>query len=223
MTKAMEMKPEQMGAFFDRRPGGYEQHQLSCIESAAEFYPLSAALLPTAPDSAVLDLGCGTGPKPDAYFRQNPDAAVTGIDPADGMLAVLRKKHPNRRLTLIHGSYFDVPFPQGAFDAAISVESLHHFTMEQKIALYQKLLPALKQNGYLILTDYVADNEQAEAEGFVKLAELKRAQGIVDNGLYHFDTPLTIEHETEALLRGGFAKITLVRRWAATCLLKSEK
>ena len=42
------------------------------------------------------------------------------------------------------GSYFDVEFESDAFDAAVSVESLHHFTKAEKIPLYQKIRNALK-------------------------------------------------------------------------------
>ena len=32
---------EKMGEFFDARLEGYEEHQLTCIESAEEFYPFT--------------------------------------------------------------------------------------------------------------------------------------------------------------------------------------
>ena len=52
---------EKMGAFFESRIDGYENHQLTCIESAREFYPFTAGCLPQASRACVLDLGCGTG------------------------------------------------------------------------------------------------------------------------------------------------------------------
>ena len=39
---------ERMDAFFDSRLDGYEEHQLTCIESAGIFYPFTASLLPMA-------------------------------------------------------------------------------------------------------------------------------------------------------------------------------
>ena len=38
------MKLERMDAFFDSRLDGYEEHQLTCIESAEIFYPYTASL-----------------------------------------------------------------------------------------------------------------------------------------------------------------------------------
>ncbi|MEE1357539.1 MAG: hypothetical protein UHG68_08265 [Clostridia bacterium] len=52
---------EKMGAFFDTRLNGYEEHQLNCIEGAKEFYPYTASLLPMCENASILDLGCGTG------------------------------------------------------------------------------------------------------------------------------------------------------------------
>ena len=85
---------EKMGAFFDARLDGYEEHQLTCIESAQEFYPYTAACLPKEPGVHILDLGCGTGLELNSYFEYNPAAKVTGIDLAPGMLQALREKFP---------------------------------------------------------------------------------------------------------------------------------
>lgn len=70
------------------------------------------------------------------------------------MLSALKNKFSDKDITLICGSYFDIPFGESVFDAAVSVESLHHFTKEEKIPLYAKLHAALKDNGYFILTDF---------------------------------------------------------------------
>ena len=140
---------EKMGEFFGNRLDGYEEHQLTCIESAEEFYPFTAKCLPQTEGANVLDLGCGTGLELGYYFETAPTAKVTGIDLAPAMLLVLHEKFPGKALTLIAGSYFDVPFEENAFDAAVSVESLHHFTREEKIPLYEKLWRALKPGGFL--------------------------------------------------------------------------
>ena len=52
---------EKMDKFFESRLDGYEEHMLTNIESAAEFYPFTADCLPDTPGARVLDLGCGTG------------------------------------------------------------------------------------------------------------------------------------------------------------------
>lgn len=212
-----------MGDFFDNRLQGYEEHQLNCIDAAKAFYPFTAGCLPLEHAADILDLGCGTGLELEYYFRLNPTANITGIDLAEGMLKELKRKFADYPINLICGSYFDVPFGRSLYDAAISVESLHHFAREEKIPLYQKLYQALKPNGYFILTDYFALSEQEENFCKVELARLKKLQGITGSELYHYDTPLTVQHEMEALSAGGFSSVQILHQWGATHILKAVK
>lgn len=214
---------EKMGAFFEARLAGYEEHQLNCIESAREFYPFTAGCLPRTAEAAVLDLGCGTGLELGYYFELVPTAKITGVDLAPGMLAALREKFPDKALHLIAGSYFDVPLGACAFDAAVSVESLHHFTKEEKIPLYKNVRNALKLGGWLILTDYFALSDEEERSRRAELLRLKQEQGIRDGAFYHFDTPLTVQHETEALRAAGFSSVTVLKNWGQTVTLRANK
>ena len=217
------MTLEKMAQFFDARLAGYDAHMLQNIEGAQVFYPYTAALLPQKAGAAVLDLGCGTGLELEYFFSGNPEAVVTGIDLAPGMLDALRKKFPQKALELIQGSYFDVPFGMEVFDAAVSVESLHHFTKAEKIPMYRKLCAALKSDGYFVLTDYFAQNDAEEMALQDQLRQLKREQGIADGEFYHFDTPLTVAHERQALLAAGFSRVDVLMHWGATYTLRAEK
>ena len=214
---------EKMSDFFEKRLCGYDEHMLNEIESADEFYPFTAGLLPVSENSRVLDLGCGTGLELEEYFPLCPSAKVTGIDLSQAMLSSLREKFENKDITLVCGSYFDVPLGKGVFDAAVSVESLHHFTKQEKISLYKKLNVSLKQNGFFILTDYFALTDDEEKMYRKNLLDLKAEQGICDDEFYHYDTPLTVKHETEALLEGGFSNVEVLNHWGATYALKAVK
>lgn len=216
-------KLEKMSDFFEARLDGYDEHMLNDIESAKEFYPFTASLLPCAENSRVLDLGCGTGLELEEYYKVCPSARVTGIDLSEGMLSALRNKFAGKDITLVRGSYFDVPFGEDVFDAAVSVESLHHFTRAEKIPLYAKLCEALNNNGYFILTDYFSLSDEEEQMHRQALADLKTEQGIADNEFYHYDTPLTAEHEKEALLEAGFSSVEVLKNWGATYTIKAVK
>ena len=98
----------------------------------------------------------------------------------------------------------------------MSVESLHHFTAAQKLNLYKKLNTALTDNGYFVLTDYFAESEETEHFYFSELEKLKSEQGLEQNGFYHYDTPLTVEHEIEVLKKAGFSEVRIMRNWKAT-------
>ena len=205
---------EKMAEFFENRLDGYDEHMMTNIEAADEFYPFTAKQLPIAKNCHILDLGCGTGLELEKYYLLNPSARITGIDLSQGMLSTLKKKFAAKDITLICGSYFDVPFGMSLFDSAVSVESLHHFTKEEKVPLYTKLYRALKDGGYFVLTDYFSLSDEEEQMHRQNLITLKAEQGIADDEFYHYDTPLTVKHETEALL---------LKNWGATYTIKAVK
>ena len=95
--------------------------------------------------------------------------------------------------------------------------------MEEKIPLYTRLCAALKDGGYFILTDYFALSNEEEQLHRATLQELKAEQGICDEEFYHYDTPLTVAHETKALLAAGFTAVEVLKNWGATYLLKAIK
>ena len=204
---------EKMDDFFDARIDGYDAHMKRDIEGASGFYAYTASLLPSATGSRVLDLGCGTGLELEEYFALNPRAAVTGIDLSEKMLNALKAKFPEKDLTLIRASYFDVPFGEKLYDAAVSVESLHHFPAERKQSLYGKLHAALIGNGAFVLTDYFAESEVLEKEYFQNLAKLKKEQGLSDDAFYHYDTPLLVNHEMDILRAAGFREVRIMKQW----------
>lgn len=204
---------EKMDDFFAARVEGYDEHMRTNIEGASGFYAYTASLLPMAAGSRVLDLGCGTGLELEEYFALNPGAKVTGIDLSPAMLDALKAKFPEKGLTLVCASYFDEPFGEKCYDAAVSVESLHHFTAEKKTSLYGKLHAALKESGVFVLTDYFAESAELETEYFQNLAELKKEQGLSDDEFYHYDTPLLVEHEMETLRKAGFRNVRTVKQW----------
>lgn len=214
---------EKMNEFFNKRVDGYEEHQLTVIDGAQEFYPYTATCLPMQEGAEVLDLGCGTGLELDFYFKCNPTAKVTGIDLAERMLKVLKNKFPDKELTTICGSYFDISLGEECYDTIVSVESLHHFTKEEKSFLYKKVFQALKQGGYLILTDYFAETDEQECFYRQELLRLKSEQGICDDEFYHYDTPLTKMHELQALNEAGFSLVNIIAEWGATATIKAMK
>ena len=214
---------EKMADFFENRLDGYDEHMMTNIEAADEFYPFTAKQLPTTENCHILDLGCGTGLELEEYYPLNPSAKITGVDLSQGMLSALKKKFADKDITLICGSYFDVHFGISLFDSAVSVESLHHFTKAEKVPLYAKLHRALKDGGYFVLTDYFSLTDEEEQMHRQNLIELKAAQGIADDEFYHYDTPLTVRHETEALLDAGFSSVEVLKNWGATYTIKAVK
>ena len=214
---------EKMDDFFTARVDGYDEHMRNTIEGASSFYKYTASLLPEKSVAKVLDLGCGTGLELEEYFQVNPSAKITGIDLTEAMLKALKEKFADKDITTICGSYFEVPLGIELYDAAVSVESLHHFTKEEKIPLYSKLKESIKPGGYFILTDYFADSNEEEDFYSQDLKRIRKEENLADGEFYHYDTPLTVEHEKEALLAAGFTKVEELGAWESTHTLKAVK
>lgn len=171
-----------------------------------------------------MDLGCGTGLEFDYFFKMGKHAKITGIDISIGMLDAFKAKFKDKAIKLVHGSFFDVEFGENVFDVAVEVEAMHHFKKAEKIFLYSKVKKALKRDGYFILTDYFAASDDEEKFNFKELIRLKKKQKIIcRDEFYHFDTPLTVDHEIEVLKLAGFSKVKILKSFGATYTLKAVK
>lgn len=198
--KSTENEPlEAMGGFFDRRVDTYEDH----MRPWRAYYRWLGELIPAQAET-LLDLGCGTGLELDEIFRLHPDIRVTGIDLAPGMLARLREKHPERKLTLTVGDYLTVPLAPCAFDVAVAFETLHHFPPETKLGLFRRIFAALRPGGMLLEGDYIAESDEVETYLFQELARRRARQHVPEGTFVHFDTPLTLAHELSLLSQAGF-------------------
>lgn len=198
--KSTEDEPlETMGGFFDRRVDSYEDH----MRPWRAYYRWLGELIPAQAET-LLDLGCGTGLELDEIFRLHPDIRVTGIDLAPGMLARLREKHPERKLTLTVGDYLTVPLTPCAFDVAVAFETLHHFPPETKLGLFRRIFVALRPGGMLLEGDYIAESDEMETYLFQELARRRARQHVPEGTFVHFDTPLTLAHELSLLSQAGF-------------------
>ena len=218
--KSTEDEPlETMGGFFDRRVDSYEDH----MRPWRAYYRWLGELIPAQAET-LLDLGCGTGLELDEIFRLHPDIRVTGIDLAPGMLARLREKHPERKLTLTVGDYLTVPLPPCAFDVAVAFETLHHFPPETKLGLFRRIFAALRPGGMLLEGDYIAESDEMETYLFQELARRRARQHVPEGTFVHFDTPLTLAHELSLLSQAGFtAEVLGYRGEDSTPMIRAIK
>ena len=131
------------------------------VEGCRDAYEKMAELVP-ADTKRILDLGCGTGLELDEIFQRLPDVSVVGIDLTPVMLDRLRQKHPDRDIRLICGDFFRIEFGESAFDAAVSVQAMHHFSHEDKVALYTRVWQSLAARGMYIECDYMVTEQSVE-------------------------------------------------------------
>lgn len=199
---------EAMDAFFDVRIDGYEEH----MSQWSKHYQWMAEILPSnlaGEDGAktLLDIGCGSGLELDCIFQRFPALQVTGVDLSKEMLAKLSAKYENHSLQLIQADYFTYPFGEKCYDAAVSFETLHHFTMEKKQRLFAKLYRCLKPGGIYLECDYIARTQEIEDLLFAECDRRRKRDGILPETFVHFDTPLTLSHEMQAMREAGFTTV----------------
>ncbi len=207
-----------MSAFFAARVSGYEDHMLMWSDAYARF----AGALPSG-CRTFLDLGCGTGLELASVFKRFPHAEITGVDLSREMLDKLSEKYFDKELQLIRGDYFQIPFGESSYDAVISFESLHHFSPDKKQKLFQKIYDALRPNGVFLECDYLACCDEEETLLFRECARRRAAAGISDDVFVHFDTPLTVAHETALLKNAGFKAVQAPDSIYGATFIRAEK
>jgi SAM-dependent methyltransferase len=79
-------------------------------------------VLEHCPRGAGLDVGCGTGLLASRLAAAGYE--MTGVDPSEGMLEVLRSKTPAVRAVTASGT--SLPFADDSFDLVLSIAVMHH-------------------------------------------------------------------------------------------------
>lgn len=203
--------PERMDDFFNRRVEGYEAH-MKGLDNSDEFYNMVPyAIKQTDKAVKLLDLGCGTGLEIQGILEKAPNAQITCMDMAAGMLQELKKKYSahSGQLNIITGSYLDLPFVQDEYDYVVAVQTMHHWQEDIKLPLYRKIWGALRPGGLYIEADYTVD-EQEEQKMLGKYMELKSSGVLKEGEVYHIDIPFSVKTQKRLLGAAGFNRVDVV-------------
>lgn len=210
---------ETMTDFFTKRLDVYEnvhlQHWGKEYEHIADYFDHE---LPS-----LLDLGCGTGLELEAIYRRFPNAKITGIDLSKDMLDKLQQKYGGKKIELIHSDYFEYPFETEQYHAALSFETLHHFTYEKKQKIYKKIFESIQQGGYYIECDYIACCSEEESICLEQYEYKRKENHVPEDVFVHIDIPLTLEHQIELMQNAGFRQVRVLYENCGTMILRAEK
>ncbi len=112
--------------------------------------------LPLSAGARVLDVGCGTGASAiPAAERVGATGQVTGVDLAERLLAIARRKAEARRLANLRFDVADMEklgFPDASFDAVVSVFSI--FFVPDMAKQVRELWRMVRPGGYLAITTW---------------------------------------------------------------------
>lgn len=210
--EAKRMFDAERAQAYDRRirdaiPGYEALHQLSCMVLAEV----------TGGHGRVLVAGAGTGAECVALAQACPGLHLTGVDPAEEMLAVAERKVAEHglvdRVRLYPGTVAQLPTFE-KFDAATLLLVLHFLPDDgAKARLLTEIADHLKPGAPLVLADLFGpawdDPWQAELRTFWR--HLQVAAGIppadIDKGFRHVDRdihPVTEARLAELLAEAGF-------------------
>lgn len=105
---------------------------------------------------SIIDIGCGTGAL--CKVLSEYGLGVTGLDPAEAMLSIARKKAGKTEsnqgdIQFIHGNVLNgLPFLDKSFDLAISSYVAHGLMPEERHALYNEMKRVARHTA--VLFDY---------------------------------------------------------------------
>lgn len=108
-----------------------------------------------APDSRLLDFGCGTGTLLGYIARAHRTVVLEGVDVDPDILEIARRKtarlNPPVELTAYDGT--NLPFPEGEFDCVVSSLVFHHLGSRQPQAL-SEIYRVLRPGGQVLIADF---------------------------------------------------------------------
>jgi MPBQ/MSBQ methyltransferase len=99
----------------------------------------------------ILDVGCGTGYTTTGILKQSNIVTVAGLDMNPKQLARAHKNLNTEkdRVSLSMGDVENLPFTDGAFDAAVSVGAVEYFPQPEKA--YREMARVVKRGGKIVV------------------------------------------------------------------------
>lgn len=101
--------------------------------------------------TSIIDVGCGTGALCGVLVEEG--FTVTGVEPAEKMLDIARRKTAGQKITFLEGdALVGLPFPDKSFDVAIASYVAHGLQPEDRQKLYREMSRVARE--LVIVHDY---------------------------------------------------------------------
>jgi SAM-dependent methyltransferase len=111
----------------------------------------TAFVLEHCPRGEGLDVGCGTGTL--ATRLSQAGYRMSGVDPSEGMLRVLRERAPEVHAVRAPGT--DLPFSDDSFDLVLSVAVMHHIAHPDEVSrTLAEMVRVAKPSGRILVWDH---------------------------------------------------------------------
>ncbi len=161
----------------------------------------------------ILEIGCGKG----NFSRKlaGRAAQVMALDLSPNMLRQARERSAHlHNITYVEADFVEYPAPSGAYDAIVSIATLHHLPLEQA---FQKISTLLKPGGVLAVLDLYEEQGIVDALRSVLAVGVNRGLNLTKNRGYRISSEeqqMWNEHGT----RETYPTIAALRKLCAGCL-----
>jgi len=149
---------DMMGSVYNQRIYG----------AIVELYDHIARDLEVKRDGRILDAGTGRGYISLMLAAKNPQAMITGIDYSPMQVREAEKNRRKRKITncsFRRGNAMDMDFPDGFFDAAVSIGSIKHWP--DGLRGMKEIHRVLKTGGFVIISETDQEASDSALEQFV--------------------------------------------------------
>ena len=174
-----------LGAVYDKHAGRWDRARNRTLVEGAS---LNAASELAPPPGKVLDLGCGSA-EPIARYFIDQGYVLTGVDLADGMLELCRRRFPS--MTWLRRDMRGLELGE-RFDIVVAWDSFFHLGCDDQRAMLETFQRHTAPGGVLLFTSGDEESEGAGGDMF-------------GDQLYHGS--LTTEEYRERLEGLGFAVV----------------
>ncbi len=187
-----------MDMMLEERLTAHQAHLANEISEGFDRHAEAVAVLGVAPglEGPVLDVGVGKGTLAIEAARLGYD--VVGVDPDPEALAMaaalVDRAGLGDRVRLVRADAAQLPFADGAFGAAVSLNALHH--MDDAGAVLASLVRVVRPGGLVLLADFT------EA-GFARVAR----RHMEENGHTHPVGPVTLDRAQLAMQALGLVPV----------------
>ena len=137
---------------FDRLVEKYHQF----YSSNPEYNYFLDEIMSLVKKGKILDLGCGTG-VPIASELTKHGYEVVGVDLSKKMVEAAKINVPKAHF--ICDDMLKIDLPKDSYDGAIAFFSINHLKRKEVIRLFERLIPAIRENGGILIGTIEGDFE----------------------------------------------------------------
>jgi ubiquinone/menaquinone biosynthesis C-methylase UbiE len=138
------------------------------------------ALMKISPGARVLDVGCGSGWATRLMAEQSPQVSAVGIDISDEMVKLAQASTSTDNVTFRVATAEQLPFADGEFSDAFSMESLYYY--QDMLSALREIKRVLQPGGqFVAVMDLYQENEPSHQW----VTQLKVPVQLLSTAQYH--------------------------------------